>query len=346
MVADHQKKEGCNFLVPNMSKNNNYSVYSRFVKPSNFEKVDLGLNSSRFVIYPMERGYGVTVGNAIRRILMSSIRGTCVAAMKFEGVKHEFSPIDGILEDSIGIGCNLRNLVLKMDDCDEVHISCSIKGPKKVYAKDVNFPDSIKVLNLDEYLFTITSGITVNFDLKISAGFGCEFSQNNKNVGEIGWIELNKYYTPVTNVSFEVGSARHNEYINYDKLTIDVKTNGALSPADAVGIAAALMREMLKPLISIDETLLALNMPSGHIPQLNVSSVPNFPVTEPIDKPVDHVEFSVRTTNCLRKMSITHLSELAQKSPMQLLSMKNFGRKSLNEVLQKLSENGFKLAED
>ncbi len=320
--------------------NNSYSVYSEFVKPFKFNKVDLDDNYTRFMLYPMERGYGVTIGNAMRRVLMSSIRGVCVAAVKIDGTKHEFSVIDGVVEDFISIGLNLRHLILRMDDSNEVIVTTSLKGPMKVCAKDINFPESVSVLNPDEYLFTISSDVSINLSLKILAGFGSELSKNVTNVDDIGWVNLNRYYSPVLNVSFSVEDARHAEYINYDKLILDVKTNGSASPSEAVGIATALLREMLNPLVSIEDLLITSSMSAEKVAPVSVV------ITEPIDKPVDHVEFSVRTTNCLKKMSITHLSELAQKSPMKLLSMKNFGRKSLNEVIQKLSENGFKLLED
>jgi len=325
------------------------SVYSDFVKPLKMTKIETSENFSTFVLHPIEKGFGVTIGNSLRRILLSSIRGVCVDWISFKGISHEYSSIDGVIEDVMNIALNIKNIVIKADKVNNGILTLNIKKSGVVNASSISCPQGVEIVNPDCYLFTVSSSsIDISIDISIQSGFGVKIV-NHDNIKDYktGRIYLNKFYTPVKNVSFMIDSVTYNGKTDYEKLTIEVTTNGSTSPANCIGIASSLMRDVLIPFVNFDESSLSLEIDfNNKLQKKDITSISNKIDKEVVDKPIEYVEFSVRTSNCLKKMSISNLSELAKKSPMRLLSMKNFGKKSLNEVIQKLSENGFKLAED
>ncbi|QED23209.1 DNA-directed RNA polymerase subunit alpha [Candidatus Deianiraea vastatrix] len=344
-----------------MSSTLDFSVYSSFVRPFNMERVNVSKNTDVFTLHPIEIGYGVTIGNSLRRVLLSSIRGVCIDWISFDGNRHEFSSIHGISEDVVNIALNFKNIVLKADNLSESRMfTIKISKSGSFTAGDIKCPDGVEVVNKECYLFTVSSEtVDLSLTICIKPGFGIDIVADDDFVDhKIGRIYLNKIYTPIKNVSMEISQVTYNGRTDYEKLMLKVETNGSISPVDAVGIASSVMREILLPFINFDQSVSVLkdNKVQGNtVSQKGSSSLSGgtksftdsgYQNNKSDATPIEYVEFSVRTSNCLKKMSIKFLSDLAAMSPMQLLSMKNFGKKSLNEVIQKLSEYGFKLKDD
>ena len=295
----------------------------------------------RFSAQPFERGFATTVGNALRRVLLSSIEGAAVTAVRVEGVLHEFSPIPGAMEDTTDLILNLKRVPLKMHVDHPKALTLRTSEPGEVRAKHITPDADIEVLDPEAYVATLGAGSTLAVELRVKHGRG--YVSADKNFDEdlsIGWIPLDSVHSPVKKVNYFVEQARVGQATDYEKLTLEVWTNGAVSPRDAVGLAAKLMKDHLQIFINLEEEDEEEGEPSVPV---EVSDEEKGALYERLGKSVDEMELSVRSYNCLKNANIRTIGELVQKTEVEMLKTKNFGRKSLNEIKEILHEMGLGL---
>jgi DNA-directed RNA polymerase subunit alpha len=313
-------------------------LWKGFQRPKRleFERETLTDRFGRFSAQPFERGFGTTVGNAMRRVLLSSIEGAAVTAVKIEGVLHEFSPIQGVVEDATDIILNLKQIPLKVHSDQMKTVTIRALKPGEVRARDIVADADIEILEPDAHIATVSEGGKLEMELRIKRGRG--YVAADKNFDEdlgIGWIPIDSVHSPVKKVNYVVDAARIGQTTDYDKLTLEVWTNGAVTPRDAVSLAAKLIRDHFTIFVGLDEAaeqpLDALGLEPAHASNEN------------LDKGVDELELSVRSFNCLKNANIRTLRELVQKTEGEMLKTKNFGRKSLNEIKDILSSMGLGL---
>jgi DNA-directed RNA polymerase subunit alpha len=295
----------------------------------------------RFSAQPFERGFATTVGNALRRVLLSSIEGAAVTAVRVEGVLHEFSPIPGAMEDTTDLILNLKRVPLKMHVDHPKALTLRTSEPGEVRAKHITPDADIEVLDPESYIATLGAGSTLAVELRVKHGRG--YVSADKNFDEdlsIGWIPLDSVHSPVKKVNYFVEQARVGQATDYEKLTLEVWTNGAVSPRDAVGLAAKLMKDHLQIFINLEEEDEEEGEPSVPV---EVSDEEKGALYERLGKSVDEMELSVRSYNCLKNANIRTIGELVQKTEVEMLKTKNFGRKSLNEIKEILASMGLSL---
>jgi len=295
----------------------------------------------RFSAQPFERGFATTVGNALRRVLLSSIEGAAVTAVRVEGVLHEFSPIPGAMEDTTDLILNLKRVPLKMHVDHPKMLTLRTSEPGEVRAKHITPDADIEVLDPEAYIATLGAGSTLSVEMRVKHGRG--YVSADKNFDEdlsIGWIPLDSVHSPVKKVNYFVEQARVGQATDYEKLTIEVWTNGAVSPRDAVGLAAKLMKDHLQIFINLEEDDEEEGEPSVPV---EVSDEEKGALYERLAKSVDEMELSVRSYNCLKNANIRTIGELVQKTEVEMLKTKNFGRKSLNEIKEILATMGLSL---
>jgi DNA-directed RNA polymerase subunit alpha len=296
----------------------------------------------RFSAQPFERGFATTVGNALRRVLLSSIEGAAVTAVRVEGVLHEFSPIPGAMEDTTDLILNLKRVPLKMHVDHPKALTLRTSEPGEVRAKHITPDADIEVLDPEAYVATLGAGSTLAVELRVKHGRG--YVSADKNFDEdlsIGWIPLDSVHSPVKKVNYFVEQARVGQATDYEKLTLEVWTNGAVSPRDAVGLAAKLMKDHLQIFINLEEEDDdEIGEPSTPV---EVSDEEKGALYERLNKSVDEMELSVRSYNCLKNANIRTIGELVQKTEVEMLKTKNFGRKSLNEIKEILASMGLSL---
>ena len=313
-------------------------LWKGFQRPKRleFERETLTDRFGRFYAQPFERGFGTTVGNAMRRVLLSSIEGAAVTAVKIEGVLHEFSPIQGVVEDATDIILNLKQIPLKVHTDQPKTVTLRVSKPGEVRARDIQTDGDVEILEPDAHIATVSEGGKLEMELRIRRGRG--YVSADKNFDEdlgIGWIPIDSVHSPVKKVNYVVEAARIGQTTDYDKLTLEVWTNGAVTPRDAVSLAAKLIRDHFTIFVGLDE---AADQPlEGVGDQVSAS------VNEHLDKSVEELELSVRSYNCLKNANIRTLRELVQKTEGEMLKTKNFGRKSLNEIKDILSTMGLSL---
>jgi DNA-directed RNA polymerase subunit alpha len=292
----------------------------------------------RFSAQPFERGFATTVGNALRRVLLSSIEGVAITAVRVEGVLHEFSPIPGAMEDTTDLILNLKRVPLKMHVEHPKTLYLKTSAPGEVRAKDITPDADIEVLDPEAYIATLGQGSTLAVEMRVKQGRG--YVSADKNFDEdlsIGWIPVDSVHSPVKKVNYFVENARVGQATDYEKLTLEVWTNGAVSPRDAVGLAAKLMKDHLAIFINIEEEELSEETP------VELSEQDREVWMDKLSKSVDEMELSVRSYNCLKNANIRTIGELVQKSEAEMLKTKNFGRKSLNEIKEILAGMGLSL---
>ena len=301
----------------------------------NIEVVEISEDNKygRFVVEPLERGYGITLGNSLRRIMLASLPGAAVSKVKIDGVQHEFSSIKGVKEDVTEIIMNIKNLAIKdsSDNDEPKKAYIDFTGEGVVRASDIHFGDDVQVMNPDQVIATISgknNGLYI--DLTITKGRGYVSSDKNKDESTpIGTIAIDSIYTPVERVNVTVENTRVGQMTDYDKLTLDVYTNGTLGPDDAVSLAAKVLSEHLKLFINLSE---------------NARNAEVMVEKEEDDKgkvlemSIEELELSVRSFNCLKRANINTVEELVNKTSDEMMKVRNLGRKSLDEVLQKLKE--------
>ena len=316
-------------------------LWKGFQKPKRLE-VDRDSQTEtygRFYAQPFERGFATTIGNALRRVLLSSIEGAAVTAVRVEGVLHEFSPIPGAMEDTTDLILNLKRVPLKMHVDHPKTLMLRTSEPGDVKGQHVTPDPDIEVLDPDAHIATLGSGSTLAVEMRVKQGRG--YVPADKNFDEdlsIGWIPLDSVHSPVKKVNYFVEQARVGQATDYEKLTIEVWTNGAVTPRDAVGLAAKLMKDHLQIFINIEE-----EEEEGESPALEQTDEEKSVLFDKLGKSVDEMELSVRSYNCLKNANIRTIGELVQKSEAEMLKTKNFGRKSLNEIKEILSGMGLSL---
>lgn len=283
---------------------------------------------AKFSCEPLERGFGHTIGNALRRILISSLQGAAITNVRIEGVLHEFSTIPGVLEDVSDIILNLKGVRLRYlgHEPATLKISAGSEGP--ITAGDINCPPDVEVLNADHHIATLGSEGNLEAELTVKTGKGYFTADRNKNPDDpIGVIAVDAAFSPITKVNYVVTQARVGQITDYDKLTMQVYTNGAVKPEDAVAYAAKILKEQLT---------IFVNFPEEPEPEL-VEETEEPPLNENLFRTVNELELSVRSANCLKNANIKYIGELVQRTEAEMLKTKNFGRKSLNEIREMLA---------
>lgn len=292
-------------------------------------------STGQFVIEPLERGYGVTIGNALRRVLLSSLRGMAITAVKIDGVQHEFSTIEGVTEDVSDIILNLKEVRFKADEMREGHLHLSLDGPGSWTAEDIDETTSdYDVLNTGQHIATLAEDATVNVDLRVGYGRGYVPSDENKREDDpIGVIAVDSIFTPVRNVKYSVKPTRVGQKIDYEKLILDVDTDGSVTPEEAVTQAAQILRDHVNFFIQLDEE------PEPVVEEQEVDEEVKR-IRELLAQSVDELDLSVRSHNCLKAASIKTIGDLVRREEDEMLKFRNFGRKSLQELVEVLEERG------
>ena len=314
-------------------------LWKGFQRPKRleFERETLTDRFGRFYAQPFERGFGTTVGNALRRVLLSSIEGAAVTAVKIDGVLHEFSPIPGVVEDATDIILNLKQIPLKMHVDTTKTLYLRVDKAGEVRARDIEGDADLEILEPDAHIATVAEGGKLHMELRVKRGRG--YVAADKNFDEdlgIGWIPVDSVHSPIKKVNYLVEAARIGQATDYDKLTVDVWTNGSVTPRDAISLSAKLIRDHLNIFINLED---AGETHSGEV----VGEAPRAASNENLDKSVEELELSVRSYNCLKNANIRTIRELVQKTEGEMLKTKNFGRKSLNEIKEILSGMGLSL---
>jgi len=312
------------------------TLWKGFQKPKrlDFEPESLSATYGKFYAQPFERGFGTTIGNALRRVLLSSIEGAAITAVKIEGVLHEFSSLPGVVEDVTDIILNLKQIPIKMHTTDEKILTLDVTRKGKVTASDLQGDSTIDILEPDAPIATLSENGKLQMEMRVSMGRG--YVSADKNFDEdmgIGYIPIDSVHSPVRRVNYHVEAARIGQATDYDRLVLEVWTNGTVSPADAVGLAATLLRDHLTIFVNA-EVETALEVSEGELPEN---------LAEYLNKSVDELELSVRSANCLKNAGIRTIRDLVQKSEKDMLETKNFGRKSLNEIRDILRPMGLSL---
>jgi DNA-directed RNA polymerase subunit alpha len=292
----------------------------------------------RFTAQPFERGFATTVGNALRRVLLSSIEGAAITAVRVEGVLHEFSPIPGAMEDTTDLILNLKRVPLKMHVEHPKTLMLKTSEAGEVRAKHITPDPDIEILDPEAYIATLGQGSTLAVEMRVKQGRG--YVSADKNFDEdlsIGWIPLDSVHSPIKKVNSFIENARVGQATDYEKLTLEVWTNGAVSPRDAVGLGAKLMKDHLAIFINIEED------DEESEAAVELSEAERELWWDKLGKSVDEMELSVRSYNCLKNANIRTIGELVQKTEAEMLKTKNFGRKSLNEIKEILSGMGLSL---
>ena len=307
--------------------------WQELIKPTNLEITSDGTHKSKIVVEPLERGFGLTLGNALRRVLLSSLQGGAVTAVKIDGVLHEFSVIEGVREDVTDIVLNIKGLAVAMHSEGQKTMYLEAKGPCTVTASMIDTGHDVEIMNPDHVICNLDAGGKISMELTVSTGKGYVPAYQNKSFDStIGVIAVDAIYSPVKKVSYKVENTRVGQITDYDKLTMVVETNGVITPEDAVAFAARILQDQLKPFINFDE------------PESEAADVKEeLPFNRNLLKKVEELELSVRSANCLKNDNIVYIGDLVQKTEAEMLRTPNFGRKSLNEIKEVLAKMGIHL---
>ncbi|MGL4728610.1 MAG: DNA-directed RNA polymerase subunit alpha [Bosea sp. (in: a-proteobacteria)] len=289
------------------------------------------------VARPLERGFGLTLGNALRRVLLSSLQGAAVTAVQIDGVLHEFSSIPGVREDVTDIILNIKAVAIKMQGDGAKRMTLRKSGPGVVTAGDINTVGDVQILNPDLVLCTLDEGAEIRMEFTVSTGKGyVPADQNRPEDAPIGLIPVDALYSPVRKVSYRVENTREGQNLDRDMLTLQIETDGSVSPEDALALAARILQDQLAVFITFEEPRR----------EEAVSAAPQLPFNPALLKKVDELELSVRSANCLKNDNITYIGDLIQKTEAEMLRTPNFGRKSLNEIKEVLAAMGLHLGMD
>ncbi len=310
--------------------------WQELIKPNKLE-VAPGDNARRIatlVAEPLERGFGVTLGNALRRVLLSSLQGAAVQAVQIDGGLQEFSSIPGVREDVTDMILNIKTIAIKMQGDGPKRMTLRKQGPGPVLASDINVVGDVQILNPELVLCTLDDGAEIRMEFTVNTGKGYVPSERNRpEDAPIGLIPIDSLYSPVKKVSYRVENTREGQILDYDKLTMTVETNGALSPDDAVAYAARILQDQLAIFVNFEEPRR----------EEAATTAPQLPFNPALLKKVDELELSVRSANCLKNDNIVYIGDLIQKSEAEMLRTPNFGRKSLNEIKEVLATMGLHL---
>jgi DNA-directed RNA polymerase subunit alpha len=288
---------------------------------------------SRFVVEPLEPGFGYTLGNTLRRTLLSRIPGAAITSVRIEGVQHEFSTIEGVVEDVIDFILNLKQVVLRVDAEEPQTLYLSVKGKADVAASDIKAPAGVEVVNGDLHLASMSASGKLEVEMTAERGVGYRSAERNKRSDTIGVLPIDSIFSPVRKVSYKVDSTQVGQMTNFDKLVIDVETDGSVTPSEAMSSAGKTLRELLGLFADLDE---GIGLALGDVVAAESSS-------PDLDLPIEALDLSERPRNCLRRAQIHTVGELVEKTEDDLLNITNFGQKSLEEVTAKLDELGLSL---
>jgi DNA-directed RNA polymerase subunit alpha len=319
-----------------MSKN-----WAGMIRPAALEVDTEGLKSNygKFTARPLERGYGLTLGNSLRRVLLSSLQGAGIVAVKVDGVDHEFGTINNIKEEVSEIILNLKEIRFKIIDKEEVTLVLEKNSEGAVKASDIQENSHVKVLNPEHTICNVSSGGSIRMELKVARGKGYVTALDNKEAFDlpVGWIYIDTLFSPVHRVNYTVTNSRVGKRTDYDKLTLEVWTNAGIDPVDAVAISAKILRDQLSVFLNFEDK----DAPAEVKP--TAAAATGGVANEALLKPVSELELSVRSANCLQNANIKYIYELVSKTEGEMLRTKNFGRKSLNEIKEILSSMGLGL---
>lgn len=313
-----------------------YKFWRELIKPKGFEvdRETLKEDYARFVIKPLERGFGVTLGNAIRRVLLSSMMGSAISAVKLEGVLHEFSTMPDVLEDVADIILNLKEVRFRQYTSEPLSLKINKSGPGKITAADIVTSDKIEVLNPEQHIATLGSNGNFNAEIIVSYGRGYNPVELRETQMPIGFIGVDAIHSPIRKVNYAVSNARVGQRTDYDALSLEVWTDGSLKPEESVSLASKILKEQLQIFLTFDEAI---------EPKEESKDAKNSALNENLFRSVDDLELSVRSANCLKNANIRYIGELVTRTEAEMLKTKNFGRKSLNEIKEILSEMGLGL---
>lgn len=309
----------------------------KFEKPKiECEEINLVNNYARFSCEPLERGYGLTLGNSFRRILLSSLPGAAISKIKIDGVMHEFSTIPNVVEDVLEIILNFKEVRLKIPDEEEKELLINVTGPCEVTAGDIIVPGDVEILNPDLHIATVSEGGNLHIEIKADTGRGYTPAERNKSEDDaIGVLAIDSIYTPVKKVNYRVETTRLGSSEDYDKLYIELWTDGSISPDDALSLAAKIMNEHLMLFIDLSET--TKNMDVMLEQRENEKE-------RLLEMTIEELDLSVRSYNCLKRANIATVEDLVNKTEAEMLKVRNLGRKSFDEVTQKLESLGLSFA--
>ena len=359
MVVDRQKEEEFNFNInerinmikkeENKEENNNdlkkpepfaHKNWTELIKPT---KIDVNKKEEQKTfgtvsIEPLERGFGLTIGNALRRILLSSLQGAAVTSIQIDGILHEFSSIPGMTEDVTEFILNIKSLAIKLNSDQPKKMVLKVSGPGAIKASQIEAGSEIEVINTDLILCHLDKSAKINIEFTVENGKGyVPAEQQKKEDKQIGLILVDSIFSPVRKVSYKIENSRVGQVTDYDKLTMNVKTNGAIEPDDAVALAARILQEHLQYFINFEEP---------EIEDKTKEEDAEIKFNRNLLRKVDELELSVRSANCLRNDNIVYIGDLVQKSENDMLRTPNFGRKSLNEIREVLMQMGLNLGMD
>ena len=299
-----------------------------------------GNNFGKFELEPLERGFGTTLGNALRRVMLSSMPGSAIVAFKVDGVMHEFTTIEGIVEDVTTIVLNLKSIVVKNNTDEVKKLTLSVNEEKTVTAADIVTDGDVEIINPDQVICTVSKGGKLEMELLVANGRGYVPSNENKSFVEgqkVGYIPIDALYSPIERISYEVDSARVGQDASYDKLIMNVQTNGSLRPEEAMALAAKILIEHLNIVTNLSEIadmtgIMNAKQEDSKLKKLETS--------------IDDLDFSVRAYNCLKRAGVNTLGDLTEKSELEMMKIRNLGKKSLKEVMDKIKDMGLKFRDD
>jgi DNA-directed RNA polymerase subunit alpha len=310
--------------------------WQELIRPNKLEVAqgDDGKRAATVVAQPLERGFGTTLGNALRRVLLSSLQGAAVTAVHIDGVLHEFSSIPGVREDVTDIVLNIKTIAIRMHGDGPKRMTLRKTGPGAATAGDINLVGDVQILNPELVLCTLDEGAEIRMEFTVNTGKGYVPAERNRpEDAPIGLIPVDALYSPVRKVSYRVENTREGQDLDKDRLTMSVETNGAIGPEDAVAYAARILQDQLSVFVNFEEPR----------KEEAASAAPQLPFNPALLKKVDELELSVRSANCLKNDNIVYIGDLIQKSEAEMLRTPNFGRKSLNEIKEVLASMGLHL---
>jgi DNA-directed RNA polymerase subunit alpha len=313
-----------------------YRHWTELIKPKKLEVEEATLTATygKFYAEPFERGFGQTIGNSLRRILLSSLMGAGIVAVRIKGILHEFSTVSGVTEDVADIILNLKEVRFRLNEGDTQTLKIDVKGPGVVQAKDIVAPSAIEILNPGQKIATLSRDGRLEMEMTVKLGRGYVPAERNKEEGApVDTIFIDAVFSPVHKVNFSVTNARVGQRTDYDRVVFEVHTDGSVKPDDAVAYAAKILQDQLSIFVNFQDEPRPEQRDEG----------PAIPLNDHLFRSVDELEFSVRSQNCLQNADIKYIGELVQKSEQEMLKTKNFGHKSLNEIKEILREMGLEL---
>ena len=301
-------------------------------------EMDKKAHYGKFICEPLERGYVVTIGNSLRRILLSSLPGSAIKSVKIEGAQHEFTTIPNVVEDATDLILNLKMVRLKLDKNEEKNLRIDFKGPGEVKASDIITDGSVEILNPDQHIATVSEGGRLQMDMVADMNRGYNTADMNKSDNQpIGVIAIDSIYSPVKKVNYQVENTRVGKMVDFDKLTMEIWTDGSMEPFEALSYAAKVMTEHLNLFVDLSD--------SGKNTQVMVEKEEDKKV-KVLEMPIEELELSVRSFNCLKRSGISTVGDLTNKTENDMMKVKNLGKKSLEEVIAKLHDLGLNLTEE